>query len=481
MSISRTSATSQRLRRMSIVAAASVACLLAPTLARAQAIGGTVTDTTGGVLPGVTVEARSPALIEQVRTTVTDGNGQYLIVALETGTYNVTFTLPGFSTLIREGVAAQHRDSPRTSTRQLAVGSLEETVIGHRGQPDHRRPERPAERDDRPRGLRGAPDDARLRLAGAAHPRHEHPGRALDRGADRHGRPERRAQQPADHPRLGRVRRRGPRRRLRRQLRGVRRRARGPAAGYVHRGVRLRLLVERGRGGDGRRADEHDPQGGEQPVHRRLLRQLRALELAGQQRRPGPDRPRHHRRQGRRVQGRSDVAGRPVARRPARARPPVVLRELHLSPGQLLPVGPVQQLGHERPDLRARPRQPDAGGVEQLRVHAGASRGRRPSAGQDPGLLRQQQRQADARAHRLAALSALHRPGGRHRRERRRSIRTSSPGSGRIPTASCSRPATRGCPPTASCIRSTTSSAPRASARTSTPGPTCRACSSSAR
>ena len=83
----------------------SVSCLLLlPSFANAQAIGGTVTDATGGILPGVTVEARSPALIEQVRTAVTDGSGQYLIVALEPGAYAVTFTLPGFSTLLRDGV-----------------------------------------------------------------------------------------------------------------------------------------------------------------------------------------------------------------------------------------------------------------------------------------------------------------------------------------------------------------------------------------
>ena len=114
---------------MSFLAAAGVACLLlAPTLARAQAIGGTVTDTTGGVLPGVTVEARSPALIEQVRTAVTDGNGQYLIVALETGTYSVTFTLPGFSTLVREGVDLGTGFTANVDG-QMAVGALEETVI----------------------------------------------------------------------------------------------------------------------------------------------------------------------------------------------------------------------------------------------------------------------------------------------------------------------------------------------------------------
>ena len=112
---------------MSFVAAAGVACLLAPSLASAQAIGGTVSDTTGGVLPGVTVEARSPALIEQVRTSVTDGNGQYLIVALETGSYTVTFTLPGFSTLIREGVELSTGFTANVDG-ELAVGSLEETI-----------------------------------------------------------------------------------------------------------------------------------------------------------------------------------------------------------------------------------------------------------------------------------------------------------------------------------------------------------------
>ena len=124
----RPSSARRRSRRTTLAAAATMAgLLLAPNMARAQAIGGTVTDTTGGVLPGVTVEASSPALIEQVRTTVTDGNGQYLIVALETGTYNVTFTLPGFSTLIREGVELSSGFTANIDA-ELAVGSLEETV-----------------------------------------------------------------------------------------------------------------------------------------------------------------------------------------------------------------------------------------------------------------------------------------------------------------------------------------------------------------
>ena len=61
-------------------------------------------DASGAVLPGVTVEAASPVLIEKVRSAVTDGTGQYRIVNLLPGTYTVTFTLPGFSTVKREGI-----------------------------------------------------------------------------------------------------------------------------------------------------------------------------------------------------------------------------------------------------------------------------------------------------------------------------------------------------------------------------------------
>src|SRR5437660_2865653 len=68
------------------------------------AIAGVVRDATGAVLPGVTVEAASPALIEKVRTVVTDGVGQYKILELRPGIYTVTFSLPGFSSLKREGL-----------------------------------------------------------------------------------------------------------------------------------------------------------------------------------------------------------------------------------------------------------------------------------------------------------------------------------------------------------------------------------------
>ena len=107
---------------------AAIACVvLVPSLASAQAIGGTVTDATGAVLPGVTVEARSPALIEQVRTVTTDGAGRYLIVALEPGTYTVTFGLSGFSTVVREGVQLRTGFTATIDT-QLSVGDLQETI-----------------------------------------------------------------------------------------------------------------------------------------------------------------------------------------------------------------------------------------------------------------------------------------------------------------------------------------------------------------
>src|SRR5437773_11201277 len=80
--------------------------LLLPVITSAQSqtggtIGGVVKDTTGAVLPGVTVEASSPALIEKVRTAVTDGAGVYKIVDLRPGVYAVTFILGSFSTLRR--------------------------------------------------------------------------------------------------------------------------------------------------------------------------------------------------------------------------------------------------------------------------------------------------------------------------------------------------------------------------------------------
>src|SRR5437867_2073607 len=82
-----------------------VATLVFPAAARAQsAIAGQVMDESGAVLPGVTVEASSPALIEGARVAVTDAQGRYSVEALRPGSYKVTFTMQGFTTLVREGV-----------------------------------------------------------------------------------------------------------------------------------------------------------------------------------------------------------------------------------------------------------------------------------------------------------------------------------------------------------------------------------------
>lgn len=90
-------------------------------------IAGVARDASGGVLPGVTVEAASPALIEKVRTVVTDDQGLYRIVDLRPGVYTVTFGLPGFSTLRREGIELT-TGFTATVNAELTVGALEETV-----------------------------------------------------------------------------------------------------------------------------------------------------------------------------------------------------------------------------------------------------------------------------------------------------------------------------------------------------------------
>ncbi len=107
---------------------ATVACLATPGIVAAQsAIAGVVRDTTGAVLPGVTVEASSPALIEGVRTAVTDAGGQYRVVDLRPGTYAVTFTLPGFTTVRREGIVLEANFTAPISV-EMRVGALEETI-----------------------------------------------------------------------------------------------------------------------------------------------------------------------------------------------------------------------------------------------------------------------------------------------------------------------------------------------------------------
>ena len=105
----------------------AVILVAAPSLATAQSLAGTVRDTSGAVLPGVTIEASSPALITKVRTGVTDDTGQYRIPDLPPGTYKITFTLPGFATVVREGVELSG-GGVMTIGAEMRVGALEESV-----------------------------------------------------------------------------------------------------------------------------------------------------------------------------------------------------------------------------------------------------------------------------------------------------------------------------------------------------------------
>jgi hypothetical protein len=115
-------------RLQALVGVAVFVCL--PCSARAQtgaSITGVVQDSSGAVLPGVMVEASSPALIEKVRSTVTDSSGQYRIEQLRSGSYAVTFSLPGFNTVRREGVELSGSFAATVSV-EMRVGAVEETV-----------------------------------------------------------------------------------------------------------------------------------------------------------------------------------------------------------------------------------------------------------------------------------------------------------------------------------------------------------------
>src|SRR5439155_17618468 len=118
----------QQLVRIVVV---SECLVFLPAAAWAQAetgnIAGVVRDTSGAVMPGVTVEAASPALIERVRAVTTDKQGLYRIVDLRPGLYTVTFTLPGFSTLRRDGIELT-TGFTATVNAELRVGEVEETV-----------------------------------------------------------------------------------------------------------------------------------------------------------------------------------------------------------------------------------------------------------------------------------------------------------------------------------------------------------------
>ena len=111
-----------------VVACVGVFSVVMADRASAQsAIAGIVKDVSGGAMPGVTVEAKSPALIEGVRSATTDDQGQYRIVDLRPGVYQVTFTMPGFAVVTREGIELRANFTAPINA-ELRVGTLEETV-----------------------------------------------------------------------------------------------------------------------------------------------------------------------------------------------------------------------------------------------------------------------------------------------------------------------------------------------------------------
>ena len=271
------------------------ACLaLWPALASAQTSGiaGQVKDTSGAVLPGVTVEASSPALIEKTRSAVTDSAGQYRIEALRPGTYTVTFTLPGFSVVKRDNVELTS-DFTATINADMKVGAIEETITVSAVSPIV-----DTTNIDHPHG-----HDARS--AGCAADRPQHPGgRHHDSRHDHRPRRRRRAvarrrrfgQPPAvaaPVPRIGRHRADGRRHAPEQLVRERRLQRRLLERGELP-GVQLRDRRRLGRNGPGRHARQHGAEGRRQHVPRHAARQLHALGLGVGQLRLAGDRPAVH-------------------------------------------------------------------------------------------------------------------------------------------------------------------------------------------
>jgi hypothetical protein len=125
------------LGRQALIVIAALCLLPAITWAQGASTAtlvGVVKDTSGAVLPGVTVEAASPALIEKVRSTVSDDRGEYRLPDLRPGTYTVTFSLPGFATLKRDGLELR-TNFTATVDGEMTVSQLEETITVTAGAP----------------------------------------------------------------------------------------------------------------------------------------------------------------------------------------------------------------------------------------------------------------------------------------------------------------------------------------------------------
>ncbi len=288
--------------------------LLLPDSATAQSqINGVIRDESGGVLPGVTVEASSPVLIEKVRTAVTDDQGRYTIVDLRPGVYRITFTLTGFNTVVREGIEVPGGVAV-TANADLKVGALEETITVS-GQTPLVDVTQATRTQVLTRDLIDALPSTRNIMSvghdGAWHsPRHARRRRVAADGADQPARPRHR----------GEAHRAAHRRHEREQPGNLE-----PAE------LRQRRAERRGDGqhqrascGDsvGRSAHEHDSEGRRQQRQRQhFLRRLRR-QLAEQQRQRRDARAELHQRQRhrahpelQRVDGRADLAGQAVVLR----------------------------------------------------------------------------------------------------------------------------------------------------------------------
>src|SRR5262249_43689725 len=161
-----------------------------------------VRDASGAVLPGVTVEASSPALIEKVRSALTDGTGQYRITELRPGTYTVTFALAGFAPVRREGIELTGSFTA-TVNADLSEGGLargnghRQWPVTHRRRPEHEAAGRPGTGGHRLASLRQDSSDAGDPGPGC-HGIERHPGCGRDRLAG--------GGQSTDHPRRSRYR-----------------------------------------------------------------------------------------------------------------------------------------------------------------------------------------------------------------------------------------------------------------------------------
>ena len=325
--------------------------VLLPAAARAQeaqnSITGVARDASGAVLPGVTVEAASPALIEKVRTAVTDGTGQYRIVNLRSGTYTVTFTLNGFNTFKREGIELAG-GFVATINADMKVGDARGNDHRDGRDPDRRRAERQTGADAGQRAGAGAADRKGLR-------QHHAPDSVDDdRGGGSTTGPALARDDCVRRPR--RPHERGPRPGGRAQHRGVaqRRRRVGLPAGHRELVGNRHDHVRRPRRSGGRRAGhEHHPEDRRQHVPAAFLRDRpqqhdaeRQLHAAGHRRRADASQPDQLQLRHERVEWRPDHQGSVVVLR-AGVLPRHRQRHQHV-PQQ-------ERRRHHQVDLRGRP------------------------------------------------------------------------------------------------------------------------------